>query len=276
MIMKHILKKAAALMIAAIISIPNAAAYNAPLDIAVNGSIIKTDAEPYIDGGTTFAPVRFISEPLGADVEWSSPNVTVSLGGTQIKLTVGSRTAYVNGKKRTLTAAPHIINGRTYLPVRWICEALGADVDWLDGYHTVYITKDGAQVGSNHISRGYTLDEIFWLGRIIEAESGGEPKHGKIAVGNVILNRVKSDEYPDTIYGVIFDRKYGTQFQPVSNGAIYNTPSAESLSSAKLALSGTNVAGESLYFLNPRISTNFWIVNNRKFLKTIGRHDFYL
>ncbi len=252
------------------------AEYTAPIDLAVNGHIIKTDADPYIESGTTFVPVRFVSEAIGADVGWDGKNVDIKGGGTSIRLTIGSRTAYVNGKSRTLAAKPHIISDRTYIPVRNICEILGAEVKWLDGYRTVYITKDGADVADSHIDNSYTLDEIFWLGRIIEAESAGEIQKGKIAVGNVILNRVRSSEYPDTIYGVIFDKKYGTQFQPVSNGSIYNTPSGESLSSAKLALAGTNVVGKSLYFLNPSISSNFWIVNNREYFKTIGNHDFYL
>lgn len=275
--MKNTLTKAAAAFLFAVsLCTPHARAYTTPVDIAVNGSIIKTDSPPYIDSGTAFVPIRFVSEALGAAVVWDSGNISIKTDTTDILLTAGSRTAYVNGKKHTLPAKVHIINGRTYLPARRICELLGADVKWVDGYHTVYITKDGAVVPANSTDSSYTFDEIFWLGRIIEAESSGEPKDGKIAVGNVILNRVKSSEYPDTIYGVIFDRKYGTQFQPVSNGTIYNNPSADSLSSAKLALSGTNLAGRSLYFLNPKISTNFWIVNNRRFYKSIGNHDFYL
>lgn len=270
------LKILSAVFTAAVISSSHASAYNTPVDIAVNGNILKTDSAPYIDNGVTFVPVRFVSQALGCEVGWDGSNVSITNGTDSIRLTVGSRTAYVNDARRTLGTSPHIINSRTYVPVRAVCEMLGADVQWLDGYHTVSVTKSGAQVSSEHIDNSYTLDEIFWLGRIIEAESAGEPKKGKIAVGNVILNRVASREYPDTIYGVIFDRKNGTQFQPVSNGAIYNTPSGESLSSAKLALCGADEAGKSLFFLNPRISTNFWIVNNRTFFKRIGNHDFYL
>ena len=124
---------------------------------------------------------------------------------------------------------------------------------------------------------GVTLkDEIFWLGRIIEAESSGEPASGKVAVGNVILNRVKSNEFPNTIYTVIFDRTHGVQFEPIMNGSIYNTPSAESMISAKRALRGENIAGNSLYFLNPRTAANSWISNNRPYYMTIHNHDFYL
>ena len=116
----------------------------------------------------------------------------------------------------------------------------------------------------------------MWLSRIIHAESRGEPIDGKIAVGNVILNRVKSHEFPNTIYNVIFDRKPSVQFEPIINGSIYNSPGKDSIKAAKHALSGTDVAGKSLYFFNPKIATSSWISKNRPYFKTIHNHDFYL
>ncbi len=98
---------------------------------------------------------------------------------------------------------------------------------------------------------------------------------GKIAVGNTVLNRVKSDDYPDTIWGVIFDRKWGTQYTPVSNGTIWNDPSADSREAARRCLEGENPVADCLFFLNPDIAVSFWIVENREFYCTIGEHDFY-
>ncbi|WP_207706864.1 cell wall hydrolase [Alkaliphilus pronyensis] len=126
-------------------------------------------------------------------------------------------------------------------------------------------------------SRGETrADDIYWLSRIIHAEAQGEPYEGKVAVGNVILNRVKSSDFPNTIYGVIFDKQHGyTQFSPVIDGTVNNTPNNDSIKAAAAALNGEAPVGEVLYFLNPVKSTNFWIVENRRFYKTIGDHDFY-
>ena len=163
-----------------------------------------------------------------------------------------------------------------YVPVRFVSETFGAKVGWDATYYTVQIEKKGITVNGSLIDRRYTIDEIFWLGRIIEAESAGEPVRGKVGVGNVVLNRVKSPEFPNTIYEVIFDRKYGVQFEPILNGTIYNTPSNESIISAKRALRGENMVGESLYFLNPRIAQSNWITNNRTYYTTIKNHDFYL
>ena len=96
-----------------------------------------------------------------------------------------------------------------------------------------------------------------------------------MAVGTVVLNRVASDEFPNNIYDVIFDRKWGVQFTPVANGTIYDTPTAESVLAAKLCLEGGRVAGDSLYFLAPELTSNHWIMNNREYVTTIGCHWFY-
>ena len=98
---------------------------------------------------------------------------------------------------------------------------------------------------------------------------------GKIAVGNVVLNRVRSSAYPNTIYGVIFDKRYGIQFAPVANGTIYNSPTAESIIAAKICLEGYSISDRILFFMNPRIATNNWISKNRPYAFSIGNHDFY-
>lgn len=131
-------------------------------------------------------------------------------------------------------------------------------------------SKEVASRGNNR------EDDLYWLSRIIHAEAQGEPYEGKVAVGNVILNRIKSSDFPNTLYGVVFDKQFGyTQFSPVIDGSIYNTPNSESINAAKAALNGERPIGDALYFLNPRKATNFWIVQNRKFFMTIGDHDFY-
>lgn len=122
----------------------------------------------------------------------------------------------------------------------------------------------------------YSETDLYWLARIIEAEAGSESAEGKLAVANVVLNRVDSDAYPDSIYEVIFDTKYGVQFEPTINGTIYNTPSEESVLAAKQALAGENVVGEAIYFYNPSLVDAVWIRTNCTFVQTIGCHNFYM
>ncbi|HSH35768.1 cell wall hydrolase [Schnuerera sp.] len=124
--------------------------------------------------------------------------------------------------------------------------------------------------------RNYNSDDVHWLARIIEAEAGGEPYEGKVAVGNVILNRVNSKSFPNTIYNVIFEY-YGSipQFSPVADGTIYNTPSQESINAAKDALNGMRPVGNSTYFFNPNKAAGTWIVQNKSYVSRIGGHVFY-
>lgn len=254
--------------------------FDTPITMKVNGKYIKTDAEPFLNEGLTYVPIRFVSEALDADyVNWDekTKSVTVADDGKEIVLTIGKNTATVNGESTKIAGTVKFAKARTYVPVRFVAENMGADVIWDSGTYTVNIEKEGVFVPENMIAtRNYTDDDIYWLSRIINSESGSEPMNGKIAVANTVINRVLSNEFPDTIYGVIFDRKYGVQFQPTMNGAIYNTPLGDSVIAAKRALRGENIVEECMYFLNPRIATNFWIPKNRQFYMSIGNHDFYM
>lgn len=158
-----------------------------------------------------------------------------------------------------------------FLPLRVLAQAEGAQVTWLAEEYT-------AQVGpQEELSREEQIHEdLYWLSRIISAESRGEPLAGQIAVGNVILNRVDSGEYPDSVKEVIFDRTYGVQFTPTVNGAIERDPEPCSILAAVLALNGANTAGDSLYFFSPSQSAGSWITANRPYYTTIGGHQFYL
>lgn len=119
------------------------------------------------------------------------------------------------------------------------------------------------------VSRGSHDRNI--LAKIINAESKGESMNGKIAVGNVVLNRVKSDGFPDTIESVVYQPG---QFQPVTNGSINQTPSDKSIEAARRVLDGEKVVGDDvIYFYNPAIATDSWIFT-RTVVVTIGNHAF--
>ena len=121
----------------------------------------------------------------------------------------------------------------------------------------------------------YDYEDLYWLARIISAEAKGESFTGQIGVGTVVLNRVRSKEFPNTVKGVVFDKKYGTQFTPVANGTVYNTPTNSSVVAAKMCLDGYTLSNSVLYFVNPSIATSSWIQNHRKYAFRIGNHEFY-
>lgn len=121
----------------------------------------------------------------------------------------------------------------------------------------------------------YDYEDLYWLSRIISAEAKGESFTGQIGVGTVVLNRVKSKQFPNTVKGVVFDQKYGTQFTPVANGAIYESPTQSAVVAAKMCLDGYTLSNSVLYFLNPSIATSSWIQNHRKYAFRVGNHEFY-
>lgn len=117
-------------------------------------------------------------------------------------------------------------------------------------------------------------EERHLLEQLVEAEAKGESLNGKIAIVNVVLNRVKSEDFPDTITEVIMQ---DGQFSPVANGSINNTPSEDSILAVKKAIDdGYKVFGpDILYFCNKKTATNQWIIKNREEVMTIGNHTFY-
>lgn len=247
---------------------------NGGIKVKVNERTVAMDTDPYISGNHTLVPIRFVAAALDCEeIIWNEEKraVTIKDNGTEILLTINSEWAYVNGEKVPLNTVARIKNNRTYIPVRFVAENMGAAVWWDEGNKIVNISKEGITPNIP-----YNEDELFWLARIIHAEAQGEPFVGKVAVGNVVLNRVKAAEFPNSIYGVIFDRNNGIQFTPVANGTIYNNPSNDCFYAADRALRGDNTAGSSLFFCNPVTSSNTWIMNNRVFYSAIGKHYFYL
>ena len=224
----------------------------------------------------TYVPLRRLSESAkNCTIKYDdrTKTATVKYDGLTITVTTGNRYISVNGRYFYGIGEVKNINGSLYVPIRPLARALHLEVNWNANTRSVNLTK--ATWTLKDAESYYNADELYWLSRIIEAEAGGEILEGKIAVGNVVLNRVKSKQYPTTIYGVIFDFKHGIQFTPAYTGTIYNKPSQESIIAAKICLEGYEIIPGVLFFFNPRIATSNWISKNRPFAARIGQHDFY-
>ena len=232
----------------------------------------------YLKDGTTYVPIRQFFQLLGGSwVTWNSAELSANVrGNANAAFYLGSRTAWIDSEKHQLPGRSYSQDGIFYVPLRGIAETLDCGVSYNSALQRVTLTTQSTGSQETTGSSAYK-DSVYWLARIIQAESGAEPYRGKLAVGNVILNRVASTDFPNSIYGVIFDRKNGVQFTPVANGTIYNTPSAESIRAAEECLRGTRVVGDCLYFFNPKTATKAsWIVQNCRYYTSIGDHDFYL
>jgi len=123
-------------------------------------------------------------------------------------------------------------------------------------------------------------EDIEALCRIVEAEAGSEDEDGKLLVANVVLNRVESDNFPDTVTEVVFQSEKGVcQFSPVSNGRYYQvTVSEETKAAVERALYGEDISEGALYFVARSYADSGrmnWFEANLKHLFNHGGHEFY-
>lgn len=229
-------------------------------------------AVAYVENGTTYVSLRLVGEVLDPEayIAWENGRAVVRAEGLTLTAVPGQQWVEANGRYLYVPGGVRLQGGRVLLPVRVLADAFGARVEWNGSGGQISVRS-----GQGATWAGYDADALYWLSRIISAESKGESLAGQIAVGNVVLNRVRKSEFPNTIYGVIFDDRWGGQFEPVRNGTIYQTPTEQSVIAAKLCLEGADVAGESLYFLDPIKAGNLWTTQNRPYIMTIGVHDFY-
>lgn len=125
---------------------------------------------------------------------------------------------------------------------------------------------------SQAASNSNSTSDVQLIARAINGEARGEPYEGQVAVGAVILNRVKSSKFPNTIAGVIYEPG---AFTAVADGQI-NVPISEGstvVKAARDAINGWDPTGGAIYYFNPNTATNKWIWS-RPLIKTIGKHRF--
>ena len=226
---------------------------------------------------TVYIPIKkFVESSTAASAVYNSQSKIFTVSGLGYKISV-SDGAYVfyASDRPIFSVMPSVVlsDGEMYVPLSAVTQAFGLYSSVSPSTSAVHISGTPAPLIS--ASKFYREDEVYWLARIINAESRGEPLIGQIAVGNVVLNRVSSSLYPNTIWGVIFDKKYGVQFSPIIDGSIYGEPTYTSVLAAKICLEGFSLSDDALFFLYPVASTSSWIPRNREYAFSIGKHDFY-
>ncbi len=243
-------------------------AYAHSVNVHVDGEPLEITS--HVRSGITYTPLVPLLDALGGwETSWDAASRS-ALAHTDLfllQVPVGKDFVYADGFLFGLNGDCHIEDGRTYVPLRAIANLFGADVHFTDWDSPITVTTGQ--------SLPYTDEDLYWLSRVISAESQGESLYGQVAVGNVVLNRVASPEFPNTIKAVVFDTKNAVQFEPTANGTIYNEPTAKSVLAAHLVLSGTDAVGDCMYFFNPSLSEGKWIRENRTYFTTIGCHRFY-
>lgn len=165
-----------------------------------------------------------------------------------------------------------VYGNQTVDAVKKMQKSYGLKADGIAGQATLKalgISEQGGN-GSESVSNSYTNSDEYLLAKTIHAEARGEPYIGKVAVGAVILNRVKSSEFPNTISGVVYQP---WAFTAVHDGQINLTPDEESKRAARDAMSGWDPTYGCLYYYNPVKATSKWIFSTKTVME-IGNHIF--
>lgn len=241
------------------------------ITIKINGTPIFTDTNPYVKQNRTFVPVRFVAEAFNMNVEWAGDEKKIILSDDEhtVQMWMDSNKLIVNGEEVLMDVNVEGVNGRAMVPVRYLAEIKGFDVKWDDYTYSVELNKEGAEIpASSILSRSYTDDDIIWLARIVHVEGNGLSLDAKVAIANVVLNRTKHPDFPNTVYDVIFD---GKQFPPAhKEGFKELKPDDSCVIAAKMALEGINNIDKCLYFNDKPFSSK-----SKDFYKKIDGEYFY-
>lgn len=225
-----------------------------------------------IEGQTLVPLADFTALFTEATYRYDPKTDYATLTAPALRIEVGRGATYLFANERCLygVAANRLMDGSIWVPLSPLVKALGLTVSGSGDSATR--TVSGSYRPLAAAEDFYRADELYWLSRIISAESRGEPMRGQIAVGNTILNRVHSSLFPNTIYGVIFQKG---QFSPVMNGSVYATPAWSSVAAAKMCLEGYAIDNGTLFFCNMTTATSCWIMDHRTRAFTIGAHTFF-
>ena len=244
------------------------------IPVYVDGALECTG---YLLEGTVYVPLRSFccGLNLGAVVTWDAPSETMRVrmehsgGSCELTARGGDVYLYVNDRIVYLEKRVCERSGNILVPAKALCAAFGVSCEETVGQ--LRLRTDGLTVCASG-SEVYDPEDLKWLSHIINAEAGNQSLEGQICVGNVVLNRVANEKFPDTVRDVIFSPN---QFCPVKSGTVYCTPDADAVAAAKLCLEGVNLAGESTYFVNPTTGSTAWFRQNLTYVMSVGDHDFY-
>lgn len=245
------------------------------VELVYNGFPLELDNYARLCGGMTCVPVRDFFEAMGCMVEWDGENSKIFISrsdGLQMELEPDSRLAKANGRCWYMADICQCSGGVTMIPLRDAAKALGGEVVWEQTSKTAYIIGDGLLESGETF---YNAEDLLWIARIVRHEAGNQPLDGKVAVANVIINRMNSANFPNTAEEVIFDTRSGVQFVKRSSKSILIEPDAQCYLAAKLALEGYETAPDCLFFASNSVAKRCWAGRNRQVFGVIGGHTFY-
>ena len=171
----------------------------------------------------------------------------------------GTRRAVIAFQQKNGLTADGVVGMATY-------KALGMN----DSYRVLAGQDQGGQGGQGGGVNGYTSSDLYLMAKAIYAEGRGESYTGQVAIGAVIVNRVKSPQFPNTVAGVIYQKG---AFTAVDDGQINLEPDETAYNAARDAMNGWDPTYGCLYYYNPAVATSAWIFE-RQTVTVIGKHVF--
>ncbi len=138
------------------------------------------------------------------------------------------------------------------------------------GMNSSYQALAGVGADKTEGVNGFSSADVYLLAKTIYAEGRGEPYTGQVAIGAVVLNRIRSADFPNTVSGVVYQKH---AFTAVADGQINLTPNDTAMKAARDAINGWDPTGGALYYYNPAIATSAWIFD-RQTVTVIGKHVF--
>ena len=163
-----------------------------------------------------------------------------------------------------------IYGSKTLEAVKYFQRKNGLTVDGIAGDKTLSALGIRSSSNSSSSSSNSNSNNVTLLSKLIYGEARGEPYTGQVAVGAVVMNRVKSNLFPNTIAGVIYQ---SGAFDAVSDGQINKTPDSTARKAAQDAINGWDPSYGAIYYFNPSTATNKWIWS-RPLTIVIGKHRF--
>lgn len=249
-------------------------AAGASVGLTVNGGSVALPGLA-IESEVVVGSAKDFLELFGEDVATTPDGRALRAFGHSVALTLvaGQPYLYTPGKVE-LAVAPRVDeHGRLIAPLAPLAEALGFQVVWRDDTKTLVVTDpDASEVAPPPPKPRipFTDDDLLLIARVVYSEAPDEPFEGQVGVAAVVVNRVLSPHFPDTVHDVVFAPG---QFQGTKTALFRRDPSDEALRAAKAALYGEDPTDGALYFYDPRTATSKWI-RTLKVLVTIGHHAF--
>jgi len=259
---------------AAVGASPLTLAENTDSSLLIDGEYAPADLGKVQADGVTYVALSAMALEMdpSSQVNWDSASGVVTVTTEKLKLTakVGQLYLEANGRYLYLPETVQLVDNRVTVPLWAVVKAFDGQLGWDHVTGTILVNRGSGAI--EHGATYYNDEALFWLSRVIYAESGNQPLEGKMAVGNVVMNRVGNPVFGATVQEVLAQKN---QFSTYKNGRLADRePNGSSVIAAKLVLDGGVVEETegALYFDS---NAKSWASKHKECIAVIGGHKFY-